>query len=96
MINGQYQCKPLDFSLSERVWMDILGLSSRALVNNNTVNMVIFVGGKFRENVGKSFHVGISTSNKKYRTIGRFQATMPHVDVPEHFSVSRPTIVHRV
>ena len=24
-----------------------------------TVNMVIFVGGKFRENVGKKFHVGV-------------------------------------
>ena len=25
----------------------------------NTVNMVIFAGGKFRENVGKTFHVGV-------------------------------------
>ena len=25
----------------------------------NTVNVVIFAGGKFRENVGKTFHVGV-------------------------------------
>ena len=25
----------------------------------NTVNVVIFPGGKFRENVGKTFHVGV-------------------------------------
>ena len=25
----------------------------------STVNMVIFAGGKFRENVGKTFHVGV-------------------------------------
>ena len=25
----------------------------------NTVNMVIFAGGKFSENVGKTFHVGV-------------------------------------
>ena len=24
-----------------------------------TVNVVIFAGGKFRENVGKTFHVGV-------------------------------------
>ena len=25
----------------------------------HTVNVVIFAGGKFRENVGKKFHVGV-------------------------------------
>ena len=25
----------------------------------NTVNVVIFAGGKFRENIGKTFHVGV-------------------------------------
>ena len=25
----------------------------------NTLNVVIFAGGKFRENVGKTFHVGV-------------------------------------
>ena len=25
----------------------------------NTVNVVIFAGGKFRENVGETFHVGV-------------------------------------
>ena len=25
----------------------------------DTVNVVIFAGGKFRENVGKTFHVGV-------------------------------------
>ena len=24
-----------------------------------TVNVVIFAGGKFRENIGKTFHVGV-------------------------------------
>ena len=28
-------------------------------VNLGTVNMVIFAGGKFRENIGKTFHVGV-------------------------------------
>ena len=27
--------------------------------NRSTVNMVIFAGGKFRKNVGKTFHVGV-------------------------------------
>ena len=26
---------------------------------SNTVNMVIFAGGKFRKNVSKTFHVGV-------------------------------------
>ena len=31
----------------------------KTMVNSNTVNVVIFAGGKFRENVGKTFHVGV-------------------------------------
>ena len=29
------------------------------ITKNSTVNVVIFAGGKFRENVGKTFHVGV-------------------------------------
>ena len=29
------------------------------LVGQYTVNVVIFAGGKFHENVGKAFHVGV-------------------------------------
>ena len=28
-------------------------------IHSITVNVVIFAGGKFRKNVGKTFHVGI-------------------------------------
>ena len=28
-------------------------------LNPCTVNVIIFAGGKFRENVGKTFHVGV-------------------------------------
>ena len=28
-------------------------------LNEHTVNVVIFAGGKFRENVGKTFHLGV-------------------------------------
>ena len=28
-------------------------------IPTSTVNVVIFTGGKFRENVGKTFHVGV-------------------------------------
>ena len=31
----------------------------RASNESNTVNVVIFAGGKFREDVGKTFHVGV-------------------------------------
>ena len=29
------------------------------IIKRSTVNVVIFTGGKFRENVGKTFHVGV-------------------------------------
>ena len=31
----------------------------RQCISYNTVNVVIFAGGKFREIVGKTFHVGV-------------------------------------
>ena len=34
-------------------------LAHNYLLFTVTVNMVIFTGGKFRENVGKTFHVGV-------------------------------------
>ena len=34
-------------------------ISMVAVLVPSTVNQVIFAGGKFRENVGKPFHVGV-------------------------------------
>ena len=33
--------------------------SQMHLVSCSTVNMVIFAGGKFRKNAGKTFHMGV-------------------------------------
>ena len=35
------------------------GRMSALWARNYTVNVIIFAGGKFRENVGKTFHVGV-------------------------------------
>ena len=34
-------------------------MKAKRATKANTVNVVIFAGGKFRENVGKTFHVGV-------------------------------------
>ena len=36
-----------------------VGFTKMYLARWITVNVVIFAGGKFRENVGKTFHVGV-------------------------------------
>ena len=36
------------------------------ICNSVTVNVIIFAGGKFRENVGKTFHVGVIVSPEKH------------------------------
>ena len=42
--------------IAEKQHLNYLAVGSISL---HTVNVVIFAGGKFRENVGKTFHVGV-------------------------------------
>ena len=41
-----------------KVWHSIIK-AQQTESDLNTVNVVIFAGGKFREHVGKTFHVGV-------------------------------------
>ena len=48
-------------SLSQKCWYPLIGLVTRnthVKCEGLTVNVVIFAGGKFHENPGKTFHVG--------------------------------------
>ena len=42
--------------------MNVIGAKgiTQWLLECHTVNVVIFAGGKFREHVGKTFHVGVN------------------------------------
>ena len=39
--------------------INMIDLWTEEKCHYHTVNVVIFAGGKFRENVGKAFHVGV-------------------------------------
>ena len=71
IVNNTLIWLQLNFWLSFKVWDSIvykdwlymqciiLPFSMMLKRLHNTVNVVIFAGGKFRENIGKTFHVGV-------------------------------------
>ena len=58
-LTENYMYISMKFRTGVHVFCWEVGVFNRSCYQSVTVNVVIFTGGKFRENVGKTFHVGV-------------------------------------